>query len=347
MKDKGYIEVDGVWVSKDEEKDAKRGIFKHEGERVTKVEKLAYAQGKVRHKVTGEFIAAADAAKADEGLFPLGGDRWGDEKEADRYHAEPGTPWLFRTYYATVISNKPLAEVKEITRDLDAGVDTVKKLLGGFQPSPANRPVIHIAASEDQYRALGNAIGAEGSAYAVFDAQVDAEVQGIGVVRPVVMNWASDWGPYWLRHAAGLAYATAAARDLGAELPTWFVRGIAGYSERHYNPGVAAHFGRLHLEKGGVQGLASWFDRFEISGNLDTRMNEFNIYQAGLALDFAKNGGDPEATKAMDAVVEAANSGGEDAGKKLTKAVADLQKVLAKKEDQLRDHLRKVTSVGG
>ena len=41
MKEKGYVEVDGVWVSKEEVDDAKKGIFFHEGERVSKADKLA------------------------------------------------------------------------------------------------------------------------------------------------------------------------------------------------------------------------------------------------------------------------------------------------------------------
>lgn len=342
MKAKGYVEVDGVWVSKEESDDAKKGIFWHDGQRVSKDEKLAYAAGKVRHPVTGEFIDETDLSKAEQGLFPLGGDEWGDEERADSYHSSAGTPWLYRTHYATVASNKTIAEIKQITIDLDSGFESAMKILGGAQPSPANRPLIQIAATTDQYRELGNAIGAEGSAYAVFLAVADAEVAGIGTVRPVVMNWDKDWGPYWLRHAAGLAYVAAIGRDLGADLPLWFQRGVAGYAERHFNPGVASFFGKQHLQKGGVQNLENWFDRFEISGNLESRMLDFNVYQAGLVLDFAMNGNDDDATEAMLAVSEAAT---EQDGRGLERAVQKLQKVLADKEDEVREHLRKVTSV--
>lgn len=344
MKEKGYVEVDGAWVSKDEEKDAKKGIFWHDGERVSKAEKQALSAGLVRHDVTGEFIAAADVAKAEQGLFPLGRDDWGNEEEADRYHSAPETPWLYRTHYATIVSSKPLADIKKITVDLDSGFDSVKRILGGVDPSPANRPLIHIAADKDEYLALGNAVGAEGSAYAVFLATEDAEVRGLGVVRPVIMDWQDDWGPYWMRHAAGLAYAAAIARDLEAELPLWFVRGVAGYAERHYNPGIAKHYGRLHLEKGGVQDVGDWFEKFEISGNLSPQMLDYNIYQAGLVLDFAMTGNDPDATAAMQAVSDAANMPAEKAGRALGNAVLNLQRVLSRKEDELREHLRKVTT---
>src|SRR5690606_581559 len=120
MKAKGFVEVDGVWVAEDEVDDAKRGIFRHDGERVSKAEKLALLEGKVRHPVTGEFIAAEDLPKAEAGQFPLGSSgRWGEEAVADAFHKEVGTPWVFRTHYATLISTKPIAELKELARTLD------------------------------------------------------------------------------------------------------------------------------------------------------------------------------------------------------------------------------------
>lgn len=343
MKSKGYVEVDGVWVAEDEVADAKKGIFRHEGQRVSKEEKLALTAGKIRHPVTGEFISSIDREKADQGLFPIGGDEWADEARANEYHAAPESPWLFRTYYATVISNMPIAKIKEITQDLDSGFESAKPFLGGVEPSPANRPLIHIANNDEQYRALGEVVGAEGSAYAVFVAESDAHVVGLGNVRPVVMNWRDDWGPYWLRHAAGLSYATSVARDLGADLPLWFARGVAGFAERHYTPGVASHFGKQHLTKGGVKDLKDWFDGFAISGELDTPQIDYNIYQAGLVLGFARDAEDPEATAALTAVQDAAKAGD---GNALTQAVRELQDVLAGKEAEVREHLRQITAGG-
>ena len=86
--------------------------------------------------------------------------------------------------------------------------------------------------------------------------------------------------------------------------------------------------------------LESWFERFEISGNIETRILDFNIYQGGLVLDFAMSGTDDGTTKAMQDVTAAAVE-----GKGLAKAVQQLQKTLGKQEDAVRDHLRKVTSI--
>jgi hypothetical protein len=340
MKAKGMVEVDGVWVTKDEEKDAKAGIFRHEGELVSRADKVALAQGMVRHRVTGQFISATDAAKADEGLFPLGGDKWGTEAEADEFHSKPETPWVYRTYHATLVTHKPLSELKTIAADLDSAITSVGKIFGGAEPNPDQRPVVIIAQDDDQFRALGNAVGAEGSAYGVFLAQGDVEIPGLGVARPVIMNWSKDWGPYWVRHAGGFGFAVAIEKSVGEELPLWFTRGVGGYAERHYTPGVASFFGKQHLQKGGVQALESWFERFEISGNIETRMLDFNIYQGGLVLDFAMSGTDDGTTKAMQEVTKAAFE-----GKGLAKAVMQLQKTVGKQEDAVRDHLRKVTSI--
>ena len=342
MKEKGFVEVDGVWVAKDEVDDAKRGIYHHDGTRVSKAEKIALLDGKVRHPVTGEFIDASDLPKANADQFPLGSSgRWGDEAVADAYHKTVGTPWVFRTHYATVISNKPLADLKDISRTLDAGFESAQRILGEVEPSPTNRPVILIAQTTEQFISLGEQIGDEGSAYAVFRATGMLEAQGVSPVRPIVMNWDKDWGQYWLRHAAGLGLISAILEDTDATAPLWFERGVAGYAERLFNPGVASHFGKAHLQKGGVSDLAGWFANFEISGDLGQSELDFNMYQAGLVLEYAMQGGDAAAKSALDAVRKAVADGD---GRALTKAITALQEALAKAEDGVRERLRTITS---
>ncbi len=344
MKAKGLIEVDGVWVTKDEEADAKKGIFMHDGERVSKSDKLALVQGMIRHPATGTFIAPEDESKADEGLFPLGNDKWGSKEEADEYHSDSGHPWVVRTYNGWIVSNRSFDEIESMKSDIDAGIESAARVFGGEMPSPANRPVVLVAASDEQYRELGNAVGAEGSAYAVFHAEGEVVTTELGAVRPVISNWQKEgWGPYWMRHAGGLAYAYAIAAEIGAEPPLWFQRGLAGYAERHYAPGQAAWFGKQHLEKGGVKDIGNWFDRFEISGNLESRMLDFNMYQAGLVLDFGMNGGHADCTEKMLAVTKAIQEGD---GSAADKAIAKFQKAVTDNEDALREYFRKVLQKG-
>ncbi|MFO1054171.1 MAG: hypothetical protein U1F36_18290 [Planctomycetota bacterium] len=342
MKAKGFVNVDEVWVSKEEVADAKKGVFMHEGERVTKTEKMAFNEGKVRHPVTGEFIAPDDLAKANQGLFPVGNGKWVDEAEADKFHSAPNSPWVFRTLYATVLCNQPLAKLKsDIGPDLDAAINDASRVLPGMMPSPVHRPLVLIAGDSDQFKQLGQAIGDEGSAYGVFPAIRDVEVFGVGTVQPIVMNWDANWGPYWLKHAAGLAWIRGIAADLGVDLPLWFQRGIGGMTERFFSTGAAQHFGRQHLEKGGVNSLQSWFNSFAISNDLESKMLDYNIFQAGLMFAFAMEGGDEETTKALGAVGEAIKDG---TAKKITAAIDKLQATLIKKQDAVRDHLRKIVT---
>ena len=341
MKAKGFVEVEGVWVAKDEVADAKKGTYWHDGEKVTRTEKMAFAQGKVRHSVTGEFIDPDDIMRAEQGMFPLANGRWGDVAEADKFHAEPATPWLFRTNYATLISNRPLAELKDLAIDLDSSIGDASRIFAGMKPTPANRPLILMARDTDQYKELGTAVGAEGSAYAVFPALGEVEVRGLGTARPVVMNWDKDWGPYWLRHAGGLAWIQGMAADLDTEVPLWFLRGVGGLAERFFGVGQAQHFGRQHLEKGGVNSLQSWFNSFAISPDLEPRMLDYNVFQAGLMFSFAMDGGDGDATKALGQVTEAAREGD---GKRLVKAIEHLESLLVKKQDAVREHLRKLVN---
>ena len=120
-----------------------------------------------------------------------------------------------------------------------------------------------------------------------------------------------------------------------------YVEGGVRKMERFFGQGAAQHFGRQHLEKGGVTSLSSWFKSFAINGDMDSRIIDFNVFQAGLMFSFAMEGGDESATKALGAVTEAARAGD---AKKLAKAVEALQTTLIEKQDAIRDHLRKLVN---
>ena len=133
----------------------------------------------------------------------------------------------------------------------------------------------------------------------------------------------------------GMAYASAMAADAGVELPLWFIRGVGGYAERFYTDATAAHFGRGHLEKGGVIGMNSFLKNFAINGELDARSIGANIYQAALVLDFADRGGEKACKPAFQALVAAFEKGGKD----VEKAIKDLEKALTGKDKELREYL--------
>jgi hypothetical protein len=339
---KGLVDVAGVWVEKAHVADAKRGIFHHDGELVSKAEKLALLEGNVRHPRTGEFVPAADAEKA-KTQFRTGEDRWVDEAEADSFHSDPNRPWIVRTFHATVISALPLKTIEtEIKPIVDGAFDhgAMRALFNDRKPLPANRPVVLITANNEQFIAIGTAIGAEGSAHGAFLATGTIQAAGLGEVTPAVANWHKDWGPFYVRDAAALAYLHALTSESKAELPLWFTRGVGGLMERHSNDEHAKFFGKQHLAKGGVKDLANWFSSFTISGDLEVQQIDYNIYQAGLLVSFCLYGGDKEATEAMQAVTASF----EKDGRTIERAVQKLERILVKKEAELRAYLHKVTT---
>ncbi len=350
FKEKGMVEVAGVWVEKDHVADAKKGVFHFGDELVTKDDLVALQSGKVRHPVTGQMIDAADQEKA-QTMFAIGTEnRWVDEKEADRYHADPGRPWVIRTAYATMVTTLPIGKQMQPKNEIDAGFESVKgwnHFLGAV-PGPAFRPVVVIAETEDDYKRWGNAIGDGSSAYGAFLGTGERLVEIPGLSSPTVVavcHWHKDWGPYWARHAIGLAYARAILAEAQVEtVPQWFLQGFGSLPSRHKDAYLAGYFGELHVQKGGVKDLKAWFSSFQISGELEPKAIDANIYQAGLVLSFAVKGGDAKVTDAMMEVSQQIAAG---KGKGLDKAIDKLARLIAEREDAVKAYLQKVVAAKG
>ena len=306
---KGLKKVESVWVEEANVDDAKKGIFHHDDEIVSRDEKLEFLTGKVRHPRTGMLIAKENLSKAENGMFPLPDGKWVDEAEANKYHNSLKRPWVLRTYYCTLVTNLPIeqfdqAQDKSLKTLVDSSFDLVKPLFGGEEPNPEHRPVIAVCNSTEAYVAVGNGIGSEGSAYGAFysDDQLPIETGRMYTKKNAgVANWGDEnWGPYFVRHATGLALAHSFADQAGVELPSWFVRGAGSLPERFPSAGVAAFFGKQHLQKGGVKDLDDWFDEFQISGELDSPKIAYNVFQSGLVLNYAMHGGDGEGDRPLD-----------------------------------------------
>ncbi len=337
----GYVQVEGIWVEPDHVEDARRGVFHHDGERVTRAEKVALDGGKVRHPETGQLIDEADLEKARGGYFPLADGRWVALDEANAWHADFRRPWAFRTAYSTILSTLPLEKIKELKIYADQGYETVAPLFGGRAPSPAQRPVILVAKTESEYRDYGEALGDGTDVAGAFlvrrDTKVDMPYRG--EVRAAVCHNDKDWGTRYLRHAVALAYANAVAQDTGADLPLWFLHGVGSYTSRFENDSDAGWFGKQHLAKGGVGDLRAWFEGFALSGELDSKAVAYNLYQAGLVLAYATRGGDSNATAAMLAVTDALSGKG---GGRAADAIGVLERQLAASRDGIAEYLRKL-----
>ncbi|HEX6812583.1 MAG TPA: hypothetical protein VF384_13235 [Planctomycetota bacterium] len=339
---KGFVEVSGVWVEKDKVDDAKRGVFHHEGERVTKEEKLALMSGKVRHPETGEIIDATHLEKAKNKYFPIGSEgRWVDEKEADTYHSDVGRPWLIRSKHCTVMSTLPLAKVLAFKEHVDRGYEMVQPLLGFAEVTPPNRPVILVAASRSEFQEFGKEIGDETSSHGAFlaDAGRLMPIPMQGEVRVAVCDNDKDWGTRFARHAAGIAYVSGIAADHGADLPLWFVHGFGSFAARFENDSDAGWFGKQHEAKGGVRNLKGFFSSFAINMEMESKTIDYNIFQAGLLLAYATKGGDAKVTETMQAVT-ASFADSKKSG--VDKAIGKLQAALIDAEPKIVAYLKQL-----
>lgn len=341
-KAKGYVEVNGIWVAKDHVADAKRGVFHHEGKRITKEEKQALLAGMVYHPNTGLLIDSANLAKAEDGQYPVGREgRWASEKNADQYHSDLEHPWVIRSTHGTIMTSLPMAKIHDLKGNVDRGCERIAPLFGGNPPLPTSRPTIIIAATIDEYRELGNSVGDENSAASAFlmteEASIDLPFQG-PVRASVCTAHQEAMAPYWTRHAAAMAYAHGKCVDVGASIPGWFAHGVGGLASFFENDRVGAHFCRTMLvPKGGVQNVKAFLNSFAINGDMDPEAINYNMAMAGLYLQFAMVGGHSKTTEALLGVTEAFGGDGN-----LEKAVTKLESALIKAEDEIGAYMQKL-----
>ena len=343
---KGLVEVAGIWVEPKHAADAERGVFRFDGQQVSRAEYESLLAGKVRHKVTGEFIDPADASKADQRLFPVGSEgRWVDEKEADKFHADPARPWILRTRLGVLISTLPLEKLEELQEFVNRGMELVRPLVGMQEPRPSERPTVIVAATDDEFRDLGTRMGDETSAFGAFLSTSGSRVRvpWIGESRPAVCAWHKDWGPYFIKHAAAMAYVAALGQENGADFPNWFVHGLGSFTSRFEDPGTAAFFGKQHAQKGGVGDVAKWFGSFAINGNMESKEIDFNVFQAGLVFAFATQGRDEKVTAAMLAVSKAFTERNKEA---IGAAISGLRSAIEASAEPFRQHLQAVIEKG-
>jgi len=342
---KGMVEVDGVWVDKEHVDDAKKGVFHHDGQLVTKEEKLALLRGFVRHPDTDELIDPKYLDKAKEHLFPIGREgRWVDEKEADKFHADEERPWTVRSAHCTLVSNLPLAQLRKLKLEADRGFERASHVLGSARPKPKNRPVLLIAETLQKYQHFG-AVFSDGTDVAgafLANDREDAQVRVpyLGVVRPAVAFNEKDLGPYYVRHAAAMAALRGVADDVGADLPPWFYQAVGSLASRFIQDHDAAWFGKQQMQRGGVRKLKGFFGGFGINGEMEPSEVSAQIYLAGLMLAYASSpGAEPGAAGAFKAIVAAFT---DSHGGKVASAVEKLQHELIGKEDKISAYLQEL-----
>jgi hypothetical protein len=341
MQAKGFVEAGGAWVDKQHVEDAKRGVFHWNDELVTKGEYLAMQRGKVSHAVTGELIDAADLEKSRGRSFPIdGGKKWVDEKEADAFHAKGGQPWTLTSQNYVLVSTLPIAKLESLREHADRAMTRLSAVFGDAKPLPQNKPTVIVCATQDEFVRFGTQIGDEGSAYGGFLAREEAKLSLPirGDVRPAVCLWDESWGPYYLPHAVGLAYANGLAASGDAELPGWLLQGMASLGSRFGNPDTGKWFCQNLAKTGGLKPLDKFFSSFAIDGEMESDAISANLTQAGFLLDFAANGGDKDAAAALTAFGEALRA---QKASGVEKAAKSLQSALAKVLDAADKHFQK------
>ena len=341
-KAKGYKKVKDVWVAKEHLTDAKKGVYHHDGEKLNRYEIMQVQSGKVRHPVTKQFIAAADLAKAKD-KFPIGNGVWGTKEEANKYHSEESNPWFVRTAHCNIASTLPIDTILfQIASQVDGACSRLMPLFGGATPPPDRRPTVVVLPSLAAYTKFGEDNGGAGSTHGAFltpefTLNIDGSQGRVGAAY-----WEKNWGPYFVRHAAGVALSySICGEKLNDELPEWFHRALGGYVERHYDDAAIKFFGDAHKKKGGVKGVTKWLADYKISSELPERGIgdlSYNIFQAGLLVSFGMRGGNEDVTEGLQKVSAAFAS-----GKKVGAAVKAFGHVLGQNEADLKVYLDKVT----
>lgn len=163
----------------------------------------------------------------------------------------------------------------------------------------------------------------------------------VGDVRGAICNNDKNWNLRYLRHAAAITCANGVAADRGITLPLWFLHGIGSYTSRFQTDSDAGWFGKLHMQKGGVRNLKSFFSGFAISGEMESTAIDYNIYQAGLMFSFAATGSDEAVTAALHEVGNLLN--GTSKGK-FDKAIGKLEAALIAAEPKIAAHLQELIS---
>lgn len=342
-KEKGWVEVDEIWVPKDQVDDAKNGLFHHDGRLVTRAEKKALLEGMVPHPETGMLIRKDDLKKAEAGEFPIGSEgRWASLDKANQYYADPAHPWVVRSHHGTVVTTLELEKINTLKQSVDRAFERIGPIFGGTTLPPTHRPTILVATTEDEYKAYGNAFGdgnSAGSAFLMTDeARLEVPFQG-SVRGGVCTGQQPGMLPYYARHAAGLAFVHGKAQAAGgAEIPSWFAHGIGALSGFYENDRDGTHFLRtMVVKRGGLKDVGTFLNDFTINGDMEANAITYNWTVAGLLMHFATLGGDQATTDAMVEVTKAFTNGAGVEG-----AIAGLQSALEAANDKVQAHMQKL-----
>ena len=341
--EKGMKKVDGKWVNADEQKHI--------------------SAGDVRQDL--EWISAADKPNVDKGLWKCG-DQWLSEADANKYHAELSKWWRIPSAHYWVYSTCTREVAKKAILECEHSfVDLVR----AFGRAPTGTVTVLVLNSQEQYNKVANGelgAGVElrpfSSLHGAFMAETWQEPLKNGQTSGAIAYWdasndaGNSFGPTFVRHAAGQAFAEAIdpstktikslmAGETGKDpatafweekqLPDWFRWGSANYVER-YLLVTGADSTRLRTwsvsSLARVGGLEKLDKVFALELTLDDIPKSTKlILESGLLMAFVLDAKCAPVVDKHDALKEALKT-----GKDVKKAAAALEAAIQKNDSALR-----------
>ncbi|MAE75294.1 MAG: hypothetical protein CMJ85_00255 [Planctomycetes bacterium] len=309
----------------------KVGIVKHDDRWMRKADVRAIKAGKVQHPDTGLWIEKGALDKAKQGLFPKGKE-WISREQADKGHSDWRHPWVLIGPNVRIVTIYPLTEARSILNAAEAAVPAVLNVLWDPSLPLPHRATVFVMSKQSDYQAFGQTFDQTGhSAHGAFLASGHDD-------QPAACFYGEkSWGKFYLKFAVGVAvYATLVPdRDLDPE--RWLMTAVGAFNERWANRDHAKYFAPIYLQKGGVRELPTFFNTFGLSGEQSATQQHWNLFQSGLLFSYIATNPDKKTHAAWTKVREAITK-----RKGVKKMVKKLEKVLAKKEGELKKHLKRI-----
>ena len=337
-------------------------VSPHELARRTEEAKLAAEGWQQQYLV---WVSPAEFDKWREGLWKCG-DEWLTLEEANRFHAELGAWWRIPTEHFIVNSTCDQPVASSAAGEAERAYAILRRVFG---TAPSGRIEVTTLRSLEQYNAFANGdparsfpapelAGYSSCNYAFLaDAWLDPALQPTEYRGQGVAYWDAEnaglapFGPFAVRHAAGLSYAGAIDPSLDTtsrfvedpstrpaadafwgekRLPRWLHYGAASYVERYLRDEYAEQGREWWMRDWALENLRRHgallpLDKvfaLELDGT-DQEGSSRLIGQAGLLVSFMLDGACGPLTEKHDALKAALTSGGD-----VRRAVKELEKAF-------------------
>ncbi len=331
------------------------------------------------HKLRTEdstWIAKEDFPKWEEQKYLVDGE-WVTKAEANAHHAEIDTPWLYQGQHFVAVTTTDVDTAAWVAWYADGTYRSLYKIFGVY---PDDKPKFACLSSLTQYnefaagdqaaqRQATESTGFSSCHYSYLaDLWFDVSNQELpeyvgGGVGYFDVNDPSmqPWGPYSVRHAAGLSYVESIDRAWGIisqfltggaqggnvspdmmwdekRIPKWLAYGAASYVERFFkdesneeDPWAIQVWSMGQLANTGNGKLDPLEDIFRLPLDLaDLEASTRYIHQAGLVTAFMMHGDCKPVMDAHMAFKKAMQS-----GESTAESVAALEQALKDNQDKL------------